>query len=157
MTPTAGSKLAQAATNTSDDDMDMPTTTGTTSRFALHRRPRIVEILDITGTERGAFEAGRVRIVTSRRLSAKSGAERRVIVGTERASLNGGPPTMQLVPLGGKWDSAGLKGASKNPMSLALDHDKLVVSTGLTSLMLQYGCSDGSIVVAGFVGLGAAS
>lgn len=105
----------------------MPSTTGTTSRFALHMRPRIVEILDITGTERGAFEAGRVRIVTSRRLSAKSGAERRVIVGTERTSESG-KPTMQLVPLGGKWDTAGLQSASKNPMSLALDHDKLVVS-----------------------------
>lgn len=52
---------------------------------------------------------------------------------------------MKLVPLGGKWDTqgreAGLHIAAKNPMSLALDHDKLV-----------YGCTDGSIVVAGFVG-----
>lgn len=53
-------------------------TSGTASKYALMRRPRIVEILDISGTERGAFEAGRVRIITSRRLSAKAGAERRV-------------------------------------------------------------------------------
>lgn len=47
---------------------------------------------------------------------------------------------MTLVPLGGAWNKAGLAAAAKNPMSLALDHDKLV-----------YGCSDGSIVIAGFV------
>jgi hypothetical protein len=35
-------------------------------------------MLDVTGTERGTFEAGRVRIVASRRLSSRAGAERRV-------------------------------------------------------------------------------
>ncbi|BEI93786.1 uncharacterized protein CcaverHIS019_0602450 [Cutaneotrichosporon cavernicola] len=136
-----GSKLIDTLTNVSDD---VAATSGTASKYAFMRPPRIVEILDITGTERGAFEAGRVRIITSRRLSVKAGAERRVIVGTERLGENG-DPTMKLVSLGGKWDTqgreAGLHIAAKNPMSLALDHDKLV-----------YGCTDGSIVVAGFVG-----
>lgn len=114
----------------------------TTTKFALARRPTIVEILDMTGTERGAFEAGRVRIVTSRRVSARAGAERRVssfieviltrqvIVGTEYEQ--GDHLRMKLVPLGGAWDTvgqaAGLHASAKNPMSLALDHDKLVVS-----------------------------
>jgi pyrimidine and pyridine-specific 5'-nucleotidase len=124
-----GSKLIDTLTNVSDD---VAATSGTASKYAFMRAPRIVEILDITGTERGAFEAGRVRIITSRRLSAKAGAERRVIVGTERLGENG-EPTMKLVSLGGKWDTQGREGglhtAAKNPMSLALDHDKLVVST----------------------------
>ncbi len=123
-----GSKLIDTLTNVSDD---VAATSGTASKYAFMRAPRIVEILDITGTERGAFEAGRVRIITSRRLLAKAGAERRVIVGTERLGENG-EPTMKLVSLGGKWDTQGREGglhtAAKNPMSLALDHDKLVVS-----------------------------
>lgn len=76
-----GSKLVNTLTNISDD---VAATSSTASKYALMRRPRIVEILDITGTERGAFEAGRVRIITSRRLSAKAGAERRV---SQRASV----------------------------------------------------------------------
>ncbi|GMK58359.1 hypothetical protein CspeluHIS016_0503910 [Cutaneotrichosporon spelunceum] len=136
-----GSKLIDTLTNVSDD---VTATSGTASKYAFMRPPHIVEIIDMTGTERGAFEAGRVRIITSRRLSAKVGAERRVIVGTERIGENG-EPTMKLVSLGGKWETqggeAGLHNAAKNPMSLALDHDKLV-----------YGCTDGSIIVAGFVG-----
>lgn len=59
-----------------------------------------------------------------------------MIVGTERPGEEGGPPTMKLVPLGGEWDTqgkqAGLHTTAKNPMSLALDHDKLVVSRAHT-------------------------
>ena len=55
-----------------------------------------------------------------------------VLVGTEHASPDGSKMNMRLVPLGGMWDTlgrqAGLQGSSKNPMSLTLDHDKLVVS-----------------------------
>lgn len=74
---TFASKLSSSFTGDSEESAAQGTT-NTTSKFALGRRPRIVEILDITGTERGAFEAGRMRIVTSRRLSARAGAERRV-------------------------------------------------------------------------------
>lgn len=159
--PVVSSKLAMstgalpssAGANSSDDgnsDKANATTTNTTSQFALAKPPRIIEILNITGTERGAFEAGRGRIVTSRRLSAKSGAERRVrhqfsclsnhqlislkqvLVGSERPSADGGDAAMKVVPLGGLWETrgraAGLASATKNPMSLALDHDKVVVS-----------------------------
>ncbi|WOO85227.1 putative E3 ubiquitin ligase complex SCF subunit scon-2 [Vanrija pseudolonga] len=160
--PVVSSKLAMstgalpssAGASSSEDgnsEKANATTTNTTSQFALAKPPRIIEILDITGTERGAFEAGRGRIVTSRRLSAKSGAERRVrhqfsclfkdqlisliqvLVGSERPSPGGGDAAMKVVPLGGLWETrgraAGLASATKNPMSLALDHDKVV--TGL--------------------------
>ncbi|TXT10908.1 hypothetical protein VHUM_01659 [Vanrija humicola] len=144
-----GALAASTAASSSEDgnsEKAIATTTNTTSQFALAKPPRIIEILNITGTERGAFEAGRGRIVTSRRLSAKSGAERRVLVGSERPSPDGGDTAMKVVPLGGLWETrgraAGLASATKNPMSLALDHDKVV-----------YGCADGSIVVAGFVGI----
>lgn len=57
-----------------------------------------------------------------------------MIVGTEYE--NGDHPTMKLVPLGGAWNTvgqaAGLHASAKNPMSLALDHDKLVVSCSVT-------------------------
>ncbi|KAL1410394.1 E1 ubiquitin-activating protein [Vanrija albida] len=144
-----GAGASPAGASSSEDgssEKATATTTNTTSQFALAKPPRIIEILEITGTERGAFEAGRGRIVTSRRLSAKSGAERRVLVGSERPSSDGGDAKMKVVPLGGLWETrgraAGLASATKNPMSLALDHDKVV-----------YGCADGSIVVAGFVGV----
>lgn len=83
--PSSGSKLVKTLTNISDD---MATTSGTASKYALMRWPRIVEIIDISGTERGAFEAGRVRIITSRRLSSKAGAERRVSVDISAAADN---------------------------------------------------------------------
>lgn len=45
---------------------------------------------------------------------------------------------MKLVPLGGAWNTigqaAGLHASAKNPMSLALDHDKLVVSCPVIDL-----------------------
>jgi hypothetical protein len=85
--PQVTSKMAYNVTADSEDLHETSTTTNTTSKFALGRYPMVVEVLDITGTERGAFEAGRVRIVTSRRLSSRAGAERRVSVFERNSTL----------------------------------------------------------------------
>jgi hypothetical protein len=54
---------------------------------------------------------------------------------------------MRLVPLVGAWDAAGLQGTPKNPMSLALDHDKLVVSLFRFCLYLGFSASLASLAL----------
>ena len=64
-----------------------------------------------------------------------------------------------MIPIRGAWsdvaDEVGLQTPGKNPMSIVMDRDKVAVSyfnraVNRRSSFLQYGCTDGSIVLVSF-------
>jgi hypothetical protein len=92
------------------------------------------------------FDPTSGRLVASTRFAARAGSEKKIHISTG-TTIN---------ELGGAWSENaaqfGLDIAPKRPTCLAVDDEKVVVS----SICLiyhadgQYGCSDGSIVVAAF-------
>ncbi|OCF37122.1 hypothetical protein I316_01027 [Kwoniella heveanensis BCC8398] len=107
----------------------------------LTKPPKLVELIDAPDVEKGAVDARRTRVVTSTRFAARAGANRHLYIGVPRRD---GKRT-EMKDVGGAWasraDELNLQTPEKNPMSLVLDREKFV-----------YGCTDGSIVVVGFVG-----
>ncbi|WWC87868.1 uncharacterized protein L201_002766 [Kwoniella dendrophila CBS 6074] len=110
----------------------------------LTKAPKILELIHAPDVEKGAIDARRTRVVTSTRFAARTGADRHLYVGAPRSSVESQGRT-DMIPVLGAWkdksDMLDLQTPGKNPMSLVLDREKFV-----------YGCTDGSIVVVGFVG-----
>ncbi|WVF68610.1 hypothetical protein IAT40_003380 [Kwoniella sp. CBS 6097] len=107
----------------------------------LTKAPKLVELIEAPDVEKGATDARRTRIVTSTRFAARAGANRHLYIGVPKSDEEG----TEMRPVSGAWASRAeelhLQTPEKNPMSLVLDREKFV-----------YGCTDGSIVVVGFVG-----
>nr|XP_018264697.1 uncharacterized protein I303_02874 [Kwoniella dejecticola CBS 10117]OBR86855.1 hypothetical protein I303_02874 [Kwoniella dejecticola CBS 10117] len=107
----------------------------------LTKPPQILELIHAPDVEKGAIDARRTRVVASTRFAARSGADRHLYVGVPKNGEDG----TDMVPVLGAWkdksDMLDLQTPGKNPMSLVLDREKFV-----------YGCTDGSIVVVGFLG-----
>ncbi|WRT65681.1 uncharacterized protein IL334_002626 [Kwoniella shivajii] len=110
----------------------------------LTTAPRILEIINASDIEKGVVDARRSRIVTSTRFAARSGADRHLYIGVPARSRDEMRLT-EMKSVGGAWkdQSKGLnlQTPGKNLMSLVLDQEKFV-----------YGCTDGSIVLVGFLG-----
>ncbi|EJT99849.1 hypothetical protein DACRYDRAFT_117488 [Dacryopinax primogenitus] len=130
----------------------------------LGKLPRIVSITDTPDISVGAVDPIKGRVVTSTRFSTRTGADRRIFVSTCRATQSGQSPHRppldgeqnsesgssqpaqagnDILPITGIWQASSeeLAMPEKNPMSIALDHEEMVV-----------GCADGTIYVLGFVG-----
>ncbi|WVW80126.1 hypothetical protein I302_102101 [Kwoniella bestiolae CBS 10118] len=111
----------------------------------LTKPPKILELVHAPDVEKGAIDARRTRVVTSTRFAARSGADRHLYVGVPRQSDSDQGEGTDMIPVSGAWrdksEMLDLQTPGKNPMSLVLDREKFV-----------YGCTDGSIVVVGFLG-----
>ncbi|WVQ96144.1 hypothetical protein IAU59_003247 [Kwoniella sp. CBS 9459] len=111
----------------------------------LTKAPGLVDLIDAPDVEKGAIDARRMRVVTSTRFAARAGANRHLYIGSPNCDSEDGREGMELRPVGGAWasraDEMNLQTPEKNPMSLVLDREKFI-----------YGCTDGSIVVVGFLG-----
>ncbi|KAL7419628.1 E1 ubiquitin-activating protein [Cryptotrichosporon argae] len=137
-------RLASTPTKSSasSDSAKRAPASSTYARLALDRPPGLVEIVDSKDVERGAVDAQRGRMVTSTRFAARAGAERKLFVGAPDGHSHG---ATRVVAVHGAWAARatelGLQMPGKNPMSLVLDRERFI-----------YGCTDGTIVLVGFVG-----
>ncbi|WVQ83632.1 hypothetical protein IAT38_005773 [Cryptococcus sp. DSM 104549] len=118
----------------------------------LTKPPRVLEVINAPDVEKGAIDARRTRVVTSTRFAARTGADRHLYVGAPKRrhpdDKSEGALTAsqtEMIPITGAWaakaQELSLQTPEKNPMSLVLDREKFV-----------YGCTDGTIVVVGFLG-----
>ncbi|KAL7408924.1 hypothetical protein BDY24DRAFT_404916 [Mrakia frigida] len=137
----------------------------------LGKRPILVSLVDSpTDVSIGFVDPGKRRVITSTRFSTRPGAEKNLFLSTFSASSSSKPlvpstptsplpsfdsqspppsPIGSLVPtyLRGAWEEAadelGLRTAGMGPMSLGLDHEKIVVGT-----------AGGDVYVVGMTGFG---
>lgn len=91
--------------------------------------PTVLAIIDTPEVERGAIDDKTGRIVLSQRFASRSGAGRNLFVVNEAEGVR------SIVPLGGAWadraSELGLASVEKNPMSLVINRDRIIVSVSM--------------------------
>jgi hypothetical protein len=101
----------------------VPEKTGPITVPDLSRVPQIIEVRRTPEVERGVFDTTSGRLVASTRFAARAGSERKIYISTA-TTIN---------ELRGAWTEnatmQGLDTPAKRPTCLALDGEKLVVST----------------------------
>lgn len=106
------------------------------SRVDFSKPPKVVGVINAPDIERGTVHRPSGRIVGSTRFATRPGADRSVRVQATASDaqiyVHSGTSEDVMVPLGGAWQASatevGRRTPDKNPMCLAMDREKLVVS-----------------------------